>query len=123
MARIVMLQFCAAFIIAIIAASVAAMIGKGGMVVSLAAGLSALLGGLCYAVPNALFALRLYIGAKKSNGANPITFFIGEFLKLVAVAALMAAVVWLYRDLNWLAFLIGFIVVLKSYFILMFNKK
>lgn len=120
MARIVMLQLCAAFIIAIFA-----------WVFSRAAGVSALLGGLCYALPNALFALRLYVGAHKASGVisttkpkiSPATFFIGEFLKLLTVIALLVAVVWWYHDLNWPAFLIGFVVVLKSYFILLFRNK
>lgn len=112
MARIVMLQFCVAFIIAM----VTALIGDQ------AAGVSALLGGLCYALPNALFALRLYAASKKTGGANPTTFFVGEFLKIITTIALLVAVVWLYHDLHWLAFLAGFIVVLKSYFILLFRS-
>jgi ATP synthase protein I len=116
-----MLQFCAAFIIAILVAIVAALIG-GAKASGQAAGISALLGGLCYALPNALFALRLHLSTKKPDGANPSIFFIGEFLKLVIIIALLAAVVKLYHELNWPAFLIGFIVVLKSYFILLFKK-
>jgi ATP synthase protein I len=112
MARIVTLQFCATFILAIIAALI------GGQ----AAGISALLGGLCYAVPNALFALRLYAGTKKPGGANPFTFFTGEFLKILITIALLAAVVKFYHDVHWLAFLVGFVVVLKSYFILLFRS-
>jgi ATP synthase protein I len=112
MARIVTLQFCATFILAVIAALI------GGQ----AAGISALLGGLCYAVPNALFALRLYAGTQKPGGANPFTFFTGEFLKILITIALLAAVVKFYHDVHWLAFLAGFVVVLKSYFILLFRS-
>jgi len=112
MARIVMLQFCAALILAIIALLL------GGQ----AAGISALLGGLCCALPNALFALRLYAGTHRPGGANPLTFFTGEFLKIFITVALLAAVVKLYHDVHWLAFLAGFIVVLKSYFILLFRS-
>jgi len=95
------------------------------------AGISALSGGLCYAVPNALFALRLYmstqirgskISSKKSGSANPGTFFFGEILKIVTVIVLLMAVVLLYHDLYWPAFLVGFIAVLKSYFILLFRS-
>jgi len=112
MARIVLVQFCATFVLAIIAA---AMSGH-------AAGISALLGGLCCAFPNALFALRLYAGTQRPGGANPFTFFTGEFLKIFSTIALLAAVVWLYHDVHWLAFLAGFVVVLKSYFILLFRS-
>lgn len=110
MARMVMLQFCVAFVIAAIA----------WLVFGNAAGISSLLGGLCYALPNALFALRLHLATQ--GGANPATFFVGEFLKIVTIVALLATVVWLYRDLNWSVFLISFIVVLKSYFILLFRN-
>lgn len=113
MARIVLLQVAAAFVVALIAAAIA----------GLSAGLSALLGGLCCAIPNALFAARLVLSAKKPGGANPMTFLIGEFIKIASTVALMAAVVWLYRDVNWLAFIVAFIVVLKSYFILLFRHS
>ncbi|PRC90639.1 F0F1-type ATP synthase subunit I [Solimicrobium silvestre] len=112
MMRIVMLQICAAFVVAIIAACI------GGY----ASGFSALLGGLSYAIPNALFALRLYAGTLKPGGASPVTFFVGEFAKILTTIALLAAVGWLYHDVHWLAFLAGFIVVLKSYFILLFRS-
>ena len=112
MARIVVLQFCAALIVAIIAAII------GGH----HAAISALSGGLACAIPNGLFALRLFAGTRKPGGASPITFFVGEFLKIASTIALLAAVVWLYRDVHWLAFLVGFIAVLKSYLILLFRS-
>ena len=82
---------------------------------------SALLGGLCCVVPNALFALRLFSNAQKGEGANPMSFFIGEFIKIVLTVALLGVVAWLYRDLNWLALIFGFIVALKSYILLLFR--
>ena len=112
MVRIVMLQIGAAFVVAVIAALI------GGYAV----GISALLGGLCCAIPNAMFALRLYVGTLKPDGASPVTFFVGEFIKIALTIALLGAVVWFYRDVHWLGFLAGFIVVLKSYFILLFRS-
>jgi ATP synthase protein I len=113
MARIVLLQLATAFIVALVA----------GLMFGLSSGLSALFGGLCCAIPNAVFALRLSIGAKKPGGADPMTFFFGEFTKIALTIALMAAVVILYRDVNWLAFLVAFILVMKSYFILLFRHQ
>jgi ATP synthase protein I len=52
---------------------------------------------------------------------NPMTFFIGELIKIALTIALLGAVVWLYRDLNWLALIAAFIVTLKSYIILLFR--
>jgi ATP synthase protein I len=113
MARVVALQFVAALIIALLAFLL------GG----LDAGVSALFGGLCCAIPNGLFAVRLYVGTLKPGGANPMTFFFGEFTKIILTIALMAAVVYLYHNVNWLAFLVAFILVLKSYFILLFRQS
>ncbi|MBI3286216.1 MAG: ATP synthase subunit I [Burkholderiales bacterium] len=113
MARIVLLQLAAALVVAVLA----------GVLGGLSSALSALFGGLCCALPNAFFALRLTMSARKPGGANPMSFFIGEFIKIALTIALMAAVVHWYRDVNWPAFLIAFIVVLKSYFILLFRQR
>ena len=83
--------------------------------------LSAVLGGLCCVVPNGLFALRLFANAQRLAVANPMTFFIGEFIKIALTVALLGATAWLYHGLNWLALLCGFIVALKSYIILLFR--
>jgi ATP synthase protein I len=82
---------------------------------------SALLGGLCCVVPNGLFALRLFASAQRVGGANPMSFFVGEFIKIALTVALLGAVAWLYRELNWLALIAGFIVALKSYILLLFR--
>ena len=82
---------------------------------------SAMLGGLCCVVPNGLFALRLFANAHRLGQANPMTFFIGEFIKIALTVALLGAIAWLYHDLNWFALIGGFIVALKSYIILLFR--
>jgi ATP synthase protein I len=68
-----------------------------------------------------LFALRLFADARKPGGANPISFMVGEFIKIALTVALLGAAAWLYHGLNWLALLAGFIVALKSYIILLFR--
>jgi ATP synthase protein I len=113
MARIVLLQLAAALVTALLAALIAGHV----------AAISALCGGLSCAIPNALFAARLYVSAKKPGGANPISFFIGEFIKICSTVFLMGMTVWLYHDVNWPAFIVAFIVVLKSYFILLFRQR
>ena len=72
-------------------------------------------------VPNGLLALRLYSNARQSKAVNPMSFFIGEFIKIALTIALLGVVAWLYRDLNWLALIAAFIVALKSYIILLFR--
>ena len=110
MLRLVSLQL----IVTIVAGVLAALLGGR------AAMFSAVLGGLCCVVPNAIMALRLF-ASTKAGGANPFSFFIWEFIKIGLTLALLAATAWLYRDLNWLALLAGFIVALKSYIFLLFR--
>jgi ATP synthase protein I len=107
MFRVVLLQGIAALLVALIAWAV------GGK----AAGWSALGGGLACAVPNGLFALRLAAAARRPQGTSAGTFFVGEVLKVASTVALLALLVWGYRDLVWLAMIAAVIVTLKSYFI------
>ncbi len=79
---------------------------------------SAALGGLACVVPNGLFALRLAFAARRPGGATMQSFFIGEFVKLAATVLILFMVARTYRDLNWLALIVGFIAVLKSYFLM-----
>jgi len=82
---------------------------------------SAVLGGICCVVPNGIMALRLFASTQKPGGTNPATFFIWEFIKLGMTVGLLWLTASLYRDLNWLALLAGFIVALKSYIFLLFR--
>jgi ATP synthase protein I len=111
MLRLVLLQLAATLATGIIA----------GLIGGWPAMFSALLGGLCCVVPNSLFALRLFASVQKREGANPMTFFIGEFIKIALTVALLFAIAMLYRDLNWLALIAGFVVALKSYILLLFR--
>jgi ATP synthase protein I len=113
MLRIVSLQLMAT----VVAGVVAALLGGWPAM------FSAVLGGLCCVVPNALFALRLFANAQKPGAANPMSFFIGEFIKIALTLAFLGATAWLYRDLNWPALIGGFIVALKSYIILLFRHQ
>ena len=111
MLRVVLLQLSTTVIVGLVA----------GVLGGVHALISALLGGLCCVVPNGLFALRLFANAQKAGNANPMSFFIGEFIKIALTVALLGAVAWLYHDLNWLALIAAFIVALKSYIILLFR--
>jgi ATP synthase protein I len=111
MLRIVSLQLIATVVAGVIAALLG---GKAAM-------FSAVLGGLCCVVPNGIMAVRLFAATARPGGANPATFFIWEFIKIALTLALLGVTAWLYRDLNWLAFLAGIIVALKSYIFLLFR--
>ncbi len=108
MFRLVLIQLASTLVAAVVA----------GFIGGFPAFFSALLGGLCCVVPNGLFALRLLVG-ERTGSANPMTFMLGEFVKIALTVALLGAVVWLYRDLNWLALIAAFIIALKSYIILL----
>jgi ATP synthase protein I len=110
MLRFVLLQLA----VTLAVSSVAGLIGGWPALIS------ALLGGLCCVVPNAFFALRIFANVRRGS-ADPVTFFIGEFIKISLTVALLFAVAMLYRDLNWLALIVGFIAGLKSYIILLFR--
>ncbi len=109
MLRLVLVQLAVTLLTAVVA----------GLISGMHAFFSGLLGGLCCVIPNGLFALRLHISARNPEALNPMTFIFGEFTKIVSTIALLAAVVWLYRDLNWLALIAAFIIALKSYLILL----
>jgi ATP synthase protein I len=111
MLRVILLQLATTIVAGLVA----------GLLGGTPALLSALLGGLCCVVPNSLFALRLFANTKKPGGANPMSFFIGEFIKIGMTVALLWAIASLYHGLNWLALIAGFIVALKSYIILLFR--
>lgn len=82
------------------------------------AAVSAALGGLACLIPNALFALRLSIETRRPGGATVYGFFVGEFAKLAATVLILFGIASIYRDLHWLALIVGFIAVLKSYFLI-----
>ena len=111
MLRLVSLQLIATAVVGVLAALL------GGW----PAMFSAVLGGICCVVPNGIMAVRLFASAQKPGGANPATFFIWEFIKIALTVALLWLTAMLYRDLNWLALIAGFVVALKSYIFLLFR--
>ncbi len=111
--RIVRWQVAATVLVAALAGAI------GGM----AAAVSAALGGLSCTLPNALFALRLALAATRPGGATPVTFFTGELVKVASTVLLLFGSAWWYRELSWLAFVVGAIVALKSYFVVLLIRK
>lgn len=94
--------------------------GIAWLVSGVAAGASALAGAAAYTVPSVLFALRLLFGMVKPGGANPATFFFGEFFKLGSTALLLGLAVKLgQNELVWPALLVGLVVALKSHYLLL----
>ncbi len=82
------------------------------------AGLSAMVGAGAYTVPNTVLAFRLLVNSMRSGNAGSMTVLLGEFLKMGAVVALLAAMVKLGGSwIVWPALLAGLIAALKSYWV------
>jgi ATP synthase protein I len=113
MFRIVILQILATLVVAAAAWLLGGAMGANAS----SAALSALLGGAACFVPNGLFALRLTLAARRVQGADAGTFFVGEFVKLGSTIALLALIAWAYKDVVWLAVIIAIIAALKSYMV------
>lgn len=77
------------------------------------AGMSGLLGGMCAAIPSALFATRLALNKGRSPESYPVVFFMGEFVKIGLTIGLFGAVIAWDGEKHWLALICGLIVTLK----------
>ena len=113
MKKIVLLQIVATIGVAVFSALL------GGE----SAALSAFLAGLACLVPNALFALNLSVLVKLSPTYSPLFFFIGEFVKIIAIALLLCLIVMLYEDLIWPAMIASVIVVLNCSFLGLLTRE
>ncbi|WP_235840027.1 ATP synthase subunit I [Derxia lacustris] len=85
--------------------------------------ISAGLAGLACVLPNALFALRLALAVRRPGGANPASFLIGEFVKVLLTIVLLFAVAKGIRDLSWPAYIAGMIAALQSVFVVLLIRK
>ncbi len=88
------------------------------------AGVSALLGGLSYALPSSALAVSLILPRmiKRSAKVSAYKVFLGEFFKILMVIALWVLIVRYYEDLHWPAFIFSIIAVVNSYFVVLFKK-
>lgn len=112
--QVIAVQLGGAFVVALISGLVAGWSGAA----------SALAGAASNAIPNVLFATRLLFGMLKPGGTSPLSFFVGEFLKLASTAFLLLLVAKLGQDeLVWPAVLAGLIVALKGHYWLLLLLK
>ena len=111
--RVLLWQFGIAIIIALIAVLI------GGR----PSGVSSFLAGLSCVVPNVIFFVGLFLAQKIFRKIIPATFFVMEFVKIATSIVLMVLVFWLYRDVKWIAFIVSYILVLKSYIFLLSKSK
>lgn len=90
------------------------------------AGVSALLAGMVYLVPNAYFASKLfqYQGARSAK-AIVSSFYKGEALKII-LSAVLFAVVFIWFKITPLAFFISYLMVLMTHWLtplILVNKQ
>ena len=104
-------------IIAIVTALMAALLGGTH------AGISSLLAGLSCIIPNAVMFSGLYLNDHVLQKPGTSAFFIAEFAKICLTLVLVAVAFWLYKDVNWVSFLVSFVIVLKSYIFLLSRSK
>lgn len=89
----------------------------GLMIHGLSSGLSVLLGGFCYGLPNLIFVWRVF----RYAGAHQMTqflaaFFLGEMIKLILSGVLFLLIVK-YLPVSLLSVLIGFLCAIVSFWI------
>lgn len=97
--RVVLWQFAAIVVTALVS-----WIGFGS-----GTGSSAMFGGLCVAVPNAMFALYLLRSLGSKKPVAPALILLGELLKIFVICVLFALTAKFFTDLNWPAMLAGII--------------
>ena len=82
--------------------------------------ISSALASVASVLPNMLMPVGFYINdrllKKKSSFA---VLFVLEFLKIALTIVFVVAVFWLYKEVNWVAFLVSFIIALKSFIFLL----
>ncbi|TMS57905.1 ATP synthase subunit I [Imbroritus primus] len=79
-----------------------------------AAAVSALIGGACVVIPNAVFALRLALTQHRPTVGGLI---LGEMLKIVITLGMLIAASMLYGSMDWPAMLVTFLLALKMLWI------
>lgn len=95
-----------------------------GWLAGSAGAVSALIGAAAYFVPNAVFALHLLVGLAGSGKASPLTFFVGEFVKLGLAVVVLGLAGWFGSSwLVWPAMLFGLLCVLKGYALLLLVRR
>ena len=84
---------------------------------------AALVSALFFGADGAASAMIAVIVMRKRRG-NPgaYTVLVGEFVRILAFAAVIGIAVGVYEDLHWPAVLIGIVAAVSSYFVILFKK-
>jgi len=102
MYRVVLLQAVAMIAVALVA---------GGLV-GIKGGVSAIIGGSAYILPNLLFVVRLSAAAVTGR-ASSASFFVGELGKILVTIGILATAPQ-YIEIHWISMLAGLFAALKA---------
>lgn len=80
-------------------------------------------GGIMFHCPNAIFVLFFYLGIRGTGPANLVLFAVIEFAKIVLTIGCVCLVFLAYKDINWIAFTVSFVISFKSYIFLLSKLK
>lgn len=94
-----------------------------GLFVGERGAISGALGGAASFIPNALFALRLAVAARRPGGPGVVSFFLGEFIKIAATIGLLVVAVKSYPEMHWPSMLLGLAVTLQASFLAFWKKS
>lgn len=94
-----------------------------GLAAGLPGAVSAFLGGACSVLPNALFALRLMVAARRPGSSYVLNFFLGEGVKVAATIGLLVIVVKSWGGVHWPSLLAGLIVALQAGFLAFWKRS
>ena len=85
---------------------------------------SAAYGALAVVVPAALFARGLTSKTSTINSGTAVFgFLLWEMVKIGLTIAMLYAAIWLVKDLNWPAMLVGLVVTMKVYWVVFAWRK
>lgn len=108
---------CLQLIIAVLTALVAVVLGGAK------AGISSVLASTSCVVPNMVMFAGFYLNERVLKLSGFTVLFVMEFVKVALTTLLLVAAFWLYRDINWIAFLASFVIALKSYIFLLSRSE
>ena len=69
------------------------------------------------------FVLFFYLGIRGTGPANLVLFAVIEFAKIVLTIGCVCLVFLAYKDINWIAFAVSFVISFKSYIFLLSKLK
>lgn len=83
------------------------------------AGISSGLASASCIIPNMVMPVGFYLNDKVLKKSGFAALFVLELIKIALTIVAVIAIFWLYKDVNWVAFLVSFVVALKSYVLLL----